>query len=109
MSLLSSNAGEVSCVKSAYSHRGQPLCFSSQHKTYLSKSCLAGACQALRLIRQGHPRDPDQAGIDSRHPGSKLCALQGGETRVVESQSGHRLCVCEMPDRSAIGCARIGL
>jgi hypothetical protein len=109
MLLHSSEGIAAPCQEARYIHRGKPLCFSSELRTYLSPICLDKGCQALDLLKRAKGVNPDDAGLDSRHPGSKICILLGGETRLVYSKTKDQLCVCEMGDRSVIACTRLAM
>ncbi len=112
MLLLSSEAFALeatSCKPSAYLYGEKALCFSSAYRTHLTENCLSGKCQALALLKKAKAIREDSLPSDSRHPGSKRCEALGGLTALAESPSRNQLCVCEMPDHSAIACTRLGL
>jgi hypothetical protein len=112
MLLLSSEALALEaspCKPSDYLYRGKALCFSSVHRTHLTGDCLSGKCQALEILRKAKDLREDSLSSDSRHLGSKRCEALGGLTALAESTSKNQLCVCELPDRSAIACTRLGL
>lgn len=107
--LLSNNVFGGVCQTSEYLHRSQGLCFIPQYRTYLSANCVAGKCEAISLIDKAQKVDKTQLGSDSRHVGSKLCTALGGSTSIAESKNKNQICVCEMPDQSAVACSRLGM
>lgn len=107
--LLSSSLFAAECQTSDFIYRQKPLCFFSQHRVYATADCVSGKCEALSLIEKAAKVDKTQLGSDTRHVGSKLCSALGGTTAIAEAKNKNQICVCEMPDQSAIACNRLGL